>query len=72
MSDSGPLTKAEGLALLRRTCDENWLSDFMATPDGTAIINAKLAVAEATSEAVMHQVAACSISRRLASTRRAW
>lgn len=62
MSDSGPLTKAEGLALLRRTCDENWLSDFMATPDGTAIINAKLAVAEATSEAVMHQVAACSIS----------
>ena len=62
MSDSGPLTKAEGLALLRRTTDENWLTDFMATPDGTAIINSKLAVAEAASQSVMQQVAACSIS----------
>jgi hypothetical protein len=62
MSDSGPLTQADGLALLRRTCDENWLSDFMATPDGAAIINAKLAIAEATSKAVMQQVEACSIS----------
>ena len=62
MSDSGPLTQAEGLQLLRRTCDDNWLTDFMATPDGTAIINSKLAVAEAASTAVMQQVAACSIS----------
>ena len=62
MSDSGPLTQAEGLALLRRTCDENWLSGMLAQPDGTAIINSKLAVAEAASEAVLQQAAACSIS----------
>ena len=62
MADSGPLTQAEGLQLIRRTTDENWLTDFMATPDGTAIINSKLAVAEAASQAVMQQVAACSIS----------
>jgi hypothetical protein len=62
MADSGPLTQAEGLALLRRTTDESWLQDFMATPDGTAIINSKLAVAAHASEAVMQQVAACSIS----------
>jgi hypothetical protein len=62
MADSGPLTQAEGLALLQRTTDANWLTDFMGTPDGVAIVNSKLAVAEAASEAVLAQAAACMIA----------
>ena len=62
MSESGPITQAEVLALLRRTTDDGWLNGMLAQPDGQAIIASKLAVFEATSNALMEQVDACMIS----------
>jgi hypothetical protein len=60
--DSGPLTQAQALALLRRTSDDSWLSAELSSPDGTAVINSRTAIAEATSIALQAQVDACAIS----------
>ena len=62
MSDSGPLTQAQALALLKRTSDEGWLTAELSGPDGTAVINARTAVAAATSVALQQQAACCTIS----------
>jgi hypothetical protein len=62
MSDSGPITQAEVLALLRRTTDDGWLNGMLRQPDGQAIIASKCSVFEATSNALMEQVDACMIS----------
>jgi hypothetical protein len=60
--DSGPLTQAQALALLRRTSDDGWLTAELSSPDGTAVINSRTAIAEATSQALQDQVDACLIS----------
>ena len=62
MSDSGPLTQAQGFALLQRTTDKAWLDAMLAQPDGAAIIASKLAVFEAASLAVTAQALATMIS----------
>jgi len=62
MSDSGPLTQQQAMALLRRTTDAAWLSAMLASPDGAAIIASKLAVFEAASLAVTAQANATMIS----------
>ena len=60
--DSGPLTQAQALDLLRRTSDEGWLASELSSPDGTAVINSRTAIAAATSQALQDQVDACMIS----------
>ena len=55
MADSGPLTQDQALALLTRTSDEGWLTTELSGPDGTAAINARTAIAAATSQALMDQ-----------------
>ena len=60
--NSGPLTQARGLAVLRRTTDAGWLSAMLAQPDGAAIIASKLAAFEAASLAVTAQANATMIS----------
>ena len=62
MSESGPITQSEVLALLRRTTDDGWLNGMLRQPDGQAIIASKLAVFEAASSSLMEQVDACMIS----------
>ena len=62
MSQGGPLSQADLLAFLRRTTDSAWLQAMLDQPDGAAIIASKLAVFEATSEAVMAQADATMIS----------
>ena len=62
MSDSGPLTQAQALDVLRRTCDRAWLDAMLAQPDGAAIIASKLAAFEAASLAVTAQANATMIS----------
>lgn len=59
---SGPLTQAQALDLLRRTSDEGWLTAELSGPDGTAILNARTAIAAATSTALHDQAAATTIS----------
>ena len=62
MSESGPLTQSQALALLKRTSDEGWLAAELAGPDGTAVINARTAIAAATSQALQDQASRCTIS----------
>ena len=62
MSDSGPLTQAGALALLRRTTDKGWLDGMLAQPDGAAIIASKTAIAEAASLTIQEQVDTTIIS----------
>ena len=63
MSDgSGPLTSAQALDLIERTTDAGWFTGMQAQPDAQAVLNGMAAVAEASSEAVTEQVAACSIA----------
>ena len=50
MADSGPLTQAQALSLLQRTTDEGWLAAELSGPDGTAVLNARTAIAAATSQ----------------------
>ena len=62
MPDSGPLTQSQALALLRRTSDEGWLTAELSGPDGTAVLNARTAIAAATSQALQDQADRCTIS----------
>ena len=62
MPDSGPLTQSQALELLRRTSDEGWISSELSGPDGTAVINARTAIAAATSQALQDQADRCTIS----------
>jgi len=62
LADSGPLTQDQAFGLLQRTSDPSWLASELAGPDGTAVLNARTAIAEATSQAVQSQAAACTIS----------
>ena len=62
MPDSGPLTQTQALALLRRTSDQSWLSSELSGPDGTAVINARTAIAAAASQALQDQADRCTIS----------
>ena len=62
MADSGAITQAQALELLRRTSDAGWLGQELSGPDGTAVISARTSIAEATSQSIMSQAAACTIS----------
>jgi hypothetical protein len=62
MASSGPLTQDQSLALLKRTSDEGWFAAETSSPDGTAVINSRTAIAAATSQALMDQAATTTIS----------
>lgn len=62
MASSGPLTQDQALALLKRTSDEGWFAAETSSPDGTAVINSRTAIAAATSQALMDQAATTTIS----------
>lgn len=62
MADSGPLTQKQAFDLLARTSDQSWLSAELSGPDGTAVLNARTAIANVTSVALMAQSACCTIS----------
>ena len=62
MADSGPLTQSQAFALLKRTSDEGWIAAELSGPDGTAVLNARTAIAAATSQALQDQASRCTIS----------
>ena len=63
MSDSDvTMSPADALAIIQRTTDPNWFAGMQASPDGQAILNAAVAIAVATSEALDEQVSAQTIS----------